>query len=111
MVNYYKVLEVFQDTEHQLQENIHDNFHFLRNLHYIEKYNLSSQNYLLKAFVALLIHVYYLHLNIEYMTIIYFWILINRVTYSSFYAFSTITNMPISVERPNFTLGIFKALF
>ena len=86
-------------------------FIFLWNLHYIFMFhNLSTQNYLLEAFVTLLIHVYYLHLNIEYMTIIYFSILINRVTYSSFYAFSTITIMSISVKRSNFTSDYLKAV-
>ena len=50
---------------------------------------LSNQNYLLEDFVILPMHISYLHPNIENIIIVFhvsvvsFWILINRATYSS----------------------------
>ena len=85
-------------------------------------YLLSTQNYLLEAFATLPNHINYLHTNIKYVTILYFYdnlscicisfcILINRVTYSSTYIpFSTVNNMSISVKRSSFTLVFLKLL-
>ena len=111
MVNHFEIHVNFQDIEHQF---------FLRNLHKTEKYFLSTQNYLLEAFTALLNHINYLHPNIEYTTILYFYHnlyvfvnsfcrSINRVTYSSSNTSNAINNISISVKRSNFTLVFFKA--
>ena len=76
MVNHYEGYVIFQDIEDQLRENILNHFlhcSFSWNLHYIEKYLLSNQNYLLEAFKDLPNHVNYFYRNIEYMTILYFY--------------------------------------
>ena len=61
MVNHYEVNVIFQDTEHQLQKK------------FPSKYFLSTQNYLLEAFATLSNHTNYLHPNIEYRAIPYFY--------------------------------------
>ena len=67
MVKHYEVHVIFQNIEYQLRENI------LHNLHLIEKYLLSTENYLLETFATLPVHINYLHPSIKNTTILYFY--------------------------------------
>ena len=67
MVNQYEICVIFEDIEHQPQENIlyyFLHYNFLCSFHKVEKYHQSFQNYLLEAFAILLNHINYLHPNI-----------------------------------------------
>ena len=66
MVNHYVFHVIFQDNEHQLI------YFFMKSSLNLEE-SLSTQNYILEAFATLPNHINYLHPNIEYITIHYFY--------------------------------------
>ena len=75
MVNHYEVYVIFQNIEHQLQENIL--YHFLHYSFYeifikLRSIFHSTHNYLPEAFATLPNRIDYLYLNIYDIAILYF---------------------------------------
>ena len=71
MANHYEVHLIFQDAEHQLQENILHHFLFI--VFFLEiliELRSIFESYLLEAFATLPSHMNYLHRKIEDMTIL-----------------------------------------